>query len=77
MAMLDNCGAQSRQIPRSKSARTGELDWIEPVLRRRVAALSMDVSGLAVLQAVEEKSEPLQSQNRRHVWARGSTLIGV
>ena len=77
MAMLDNCGAQSGQIPRSKPSRTGKLDWIEPVLRGRVAALNMDVRGLAVLQAVEEKSESLQSQNCRHVWARGSTLIGV
>jgi hypothetical protein len=30
VAMLDNAGAESRQIARSKSAGAREFDWIEP-----------------------------------------------
>jgi hypothetical protein len=45
MPMLDNRGAQPRQISSSKSSRTGELDWIEPILCSRVAAFDVDVRG--------------------------------
>jgi hypothetical protein len=54
VAMLDNAGAESRQIARSKSAGAREFDWIEPELRRRVGALDVNMRRLIVLQAVKK-----------------------
>jgi hypothetical protein len=56
-SMLDNHGVQPRQFPCSETARAGELNWIEPILRRGVAAFDVDVRRLAIFQAVKEEAE--------------------
>jgi hypothetical protein len=71
---LDNRGAQLRQIPRSKSSRSDEFDWFEPILCGCVTPLDVDVRGFAGLLAVEKESEASQSHNRRHIQARRPIL---
>ncbi len=55
LSMLDNLRAQSGQITRSKSSRPGELDRIEPIFGRRIAAFDVDVRRLVVVQTAKEE----------------------